>query len=63
VREGDERDRRLWRIALTPSGERLTKSLFGEFSAGEQALVAGLDDAERVTLARRSCARPPRAHL
>jgi MarR family transcriptional regulator, 2-MHQ and catechol-resistance regulon repressor len=52
VREGDERDRRLCRIALTDDGERLIQTLFPEFNAGERALTAGLDDDERATLAR-----------
>ena len=51
-REGDDRDRRLCRIAPTPAGERLIEALFPEFNAGESALTAGLDDDERATLAR-----------
>src|SRR3954447_18283354 len=52
VRQADERDRRLCRIALTPAGRRLIESLFPEFNAGEQALTAGLSDDECATLAR-----------
>ena len=51
-REGDDRDRRLCRIAPTPAGERLIEAIFPEFNAGESALTAGLDDEERATLAR-----------
>lgn len=51
ARSGDERDRRLCRIALTGDGEHLIEALFPEFNAGETALTAGLDDDERATLA------------
>jgi|SRR4051794_28460503 len=51
VRNGDDRDRRLCRIALTAEGEHLIEALFPEFNAGERALTTGLDDDERATLA------------
>lgn len=51
TREGDARDRRLVRVALTPAGHRLITGLFPRFNAGEAALVGGLDDHDRRELA------------
>ena len=51
-REGDDRDRRLCRIALTPEGERLIEALFPDFNGGEAVLTGALDAEERATLAR-----------
>lgn len=49
---GDERDRRLVRIELTPEGQRTIEDLFPRFNAGESALTRALSDDERHTLAR-----------
>ncbi len=51
ARSGDDHDRRLVRVALTPAGRRLIEELFPRFNAGETALVGGLDPEERRRLA------------
>ena len=51
-RRGDERDRRLVLLELTPSGRRTTEELFPRFNEGESALTRGLDDDEKATLAQ-----------
>lgn len=51
TRQGDAHDRRLVRVALTPAGHRFITGLFPRFNAGETALVAGLDEADRRQLA------------
>jgi DNA-binding MarR family transcriptional regulator len=56
TREGDAKDRRLVRVALTDDGQRLITGLFPRFNAGETALVGDLsrDDQELLaTLLRR----------
>jgi DNA-binding MarR family transcriptional regulator len=50
-RDDDEHDGRLDSLALTPIGLALIEELFPRFNAGESALVAGLDEQERRTLA------------
>jgi len=51
ARHGDERDRRLVRLALTEAGRERVEALFPRFNAGEQAMVAELTDEEQSTLA------------
>lgn len=51
IRQGDDRDRRLVRVALTPAGHRFITALFPRFNAGEAALVAGMEDHDRRQLA------------
>lgn len=51
TRHGDDHDRRLVRVALTPAGHRLITGLFPRFNAGEAELVAGLDEHDRRQLA------------
>jgi MarR family transcriptional regulator, 2-MHQ and catechol-resistance regulon repressor len=50
-RADDEHDGRLVQLALTPVGEALIEDVFPRFNAGESALVRGLDEQERQTLA------------
>ncbi len=50
-RSGDEHDGRLVQLELTPPGLELIEEVFPRFNAGESALVAGLDEDERRTLA------------
>ncbi len=51
ARTDDERDRRLVALELTPGGRALIEAVFPRFNAGESALVGGLDEQERETLA------------
>ncbi|MDX6728970.1 MAG: hypothetical protein QOK49_3775 [Baekduia sp.] len=51
VRIDDEHDGRLVQLALTPTGQSLIEAVFPRFNAGETALVSGLDEQERRTLA------------
>ena len=51
-RGGDDRDRRLVVVALTPEGRRTIEELFPRFNEGESALTRGLDDDEKATLAQ-----------
>jgi DNA-binding MarR family transcriptional regulator len=51
ARRGDERDRRLVLLELTPSGRATIEDLYPRFNAGEAALAASLSDQERSTLA------------
>ena len=51
-RRGDERDRRLVVLELTPRGRRTIEGLFPRFNEGESALTRGLDDDEKATLAQ-----------
>jgi MarR family 2-MHQ and catechol resistance regulon transcriptional repressor len=50
-RGGDEHDGRLVQLELTPAGLELIEEVFPRFNAGESALVGGLDEEERQTLA------------
>lgn len=50
-RSGDEHDGRLVQLELTPAGLELIEEVFPRFNAGEAALVGGLDEEERRTLA------------
>lgn len=50
-RHGDPNDRRLVRVALTPSGRTTIQELYPRFNAGESQLVAGLSADEREQLA------------
>lgn len=43
-REGDEHDKRLVRLRLTPEGLELMEQLYPEFNAVEATLVSGLSD-------------------
>jgi MarR family transcriptional regulator, 2-MHQ and catechol-resistance regulon repressor len=51
-RAGHERDRRLVLLSLTPEGTAKIEELFPRFNRGEAALVNGLSDEERTTLAQ-----------
>ena len=52
TRTGDERDRRLVRLALTDTGRERIEALFPRFNAGEAALVRDLSSEEQATLAQ-----------
>jgi len=52
ARAGDDRDRRLVRLALTDAGRARIESLFPRFNAGEARLVRNLSAEEQATLAR-----------
>ncbi|UGQ15412.1 MarR family transcriptional regulator [Yinghuangia sp. ASG 101] len=51
-REGDARDTRAVRVALTPQGSALVREFYAETSRRVEALSAGLGDAERDELDR-----------
>ena len=44
LREGDENDRRLVRLRLTPEGMELMDKIFPEFNAVESEIIANLSD-------------------
>ena len=44
LREGDETDRRLVRLRLTPEGMELMDKIFPEFNAVESEIIANLSD-------------------
>ena len=52
LRAGHERDRRLVLLSLTPEGTAKIERLFPRFNRGEAALIAGLSEEERATLAQ-----------
>ena len=52
ARAGDDRDRRLVRLALTDAGRARIEALFPRFNAGEARLVRNLSAEEQATLAR-----------
>ncbi len=52
ARTGDERDRRLVRLALTDTGRARIETLFPRFNEGEARLVRDLSAEEQATLAR-----------
>ena len=52
ARRGDERDRRLVLLELTPAGRRMMDELYPRFNGGETRLTARLSERERTTLAR-----------
>ncbi|CAB3394644.1 MarR family winged helix-turn-helix transcriptional regulator [Kyrpidia spormannii] len=51
-REVESRDRRLMRIVLTPSGERVMETLYPRFNEGESRIVQGLSDHQLGSLNR-----------
>jgi DNA-binding MarR family transcriptional regulator len=51
-REPDPQDMRAVRVALTPRGSKLAEEFYDETCRRIEKLPAGLDDAERETLAR-----------
>jgi DNA-binding MarR family transcriptional regulator len=52
ARADHEDDGRLVSVGLTSEGRARIEDVFPRFNAGESALVSGLDDGERETLAR-----------
>ena len=44
VREGDQKDRRLVRLRLTPAGTRLMETIYPEFNAVESEIISRLSE-------------------